>query len=420
MTTNSDTPADLQPMQALDDLRVIELCDERGAWAGKLLADMGADVIKLEPPEGDATRNYEPFVDDVPDPEKSLYFWYYNTSKRSVVIDLATRQGQADFRRLVESADVVIDTDDKGELEELGLDYEDFAEDHPDLIWASITPFGRSSVRSEEIHTDLTLAANGGFSWMNGYDDHSLPPVRGGGPQAWHTGCHYAFMGILVALLERNQSEQGQFIDVNINASINVTTEAGSYVWLVGQDTVQRQTGRHAGVQPSMPSQLKCADGRYVNTGVPPRRPAEFGLVHDWLEAEGLLDEFVEAPLLLAGAALESFSLAEAMVDEEKQAIFGAGRDAFNLIASRIPAYEFFKKGQEFGFQVGIIHSPEEALEDPHFEARGMQHQVHHETIDRTIIYPGPPYQLSSGGWNITRRPPLLGEHTEEVLDALD
>ena len=277
MTTNSDTPADLQPMQALDDLRVIELCDERGAWAGKLLADMGADVIKLEPPEGDATRNYEPFVDDVPDPEQSLYFWYYNTSKRSVVIDLATRQGQADFRRLVESADVVIDTDDKGELDELGLDYEDFAEDHPDLIWASITPFGRSSVRSEEIHTDLTLAANGGFSWMNGYDDHSLPPVRGGGPQAWHTGCHYAFMGILVALLERNQSEQGQFIDVNINASINVTTEAGSYVWLVGHDTVQRQTGRHAGVQPSMPSQLKCADGRYVNAAQPSSASSTIG-----------------------------------------------------------------------------------------------------------------------------------------------
>ena len=108
------------------------------------------------------------------------------------------------------------------------------------------------------------------------------------------------------------------------------------------------------------------------------------------------------------------------MVDEEKQAIFGAGRDAFNLIASRIPAYEFFKKGQEFGFQVGIIHSPEEALDDPHFEARGMQHEVRHETIDRTITYPGPPYQLSKGGWNITRRPPLLGEHTDEVLDALD
>ena len=420
MTTSSDIPADLAPMQALDDLRVIELCDERGAWAGKLLADMGADVIKIEPPEGDATRGYEPFADDVPDSEQSLYFWYYNTSKRSVVIDLSTRKGQADFRRLVESADIVIDTDDKGELEELGLDYEDFAEDNPDLIWASITPFGRNSVRSQEVHTDLTLAANGGFSWMNGYDDHSLPPVRGGGPQAWHTGCHYAFMGILVALLERNQSDQGQFIDVNINASINVTTEAGSYVWLVGHDTVQRQTGRHAGVSPSMPSQLECADGRYVNTGVPPRRPAEFGLVHKWLEEEGLLDEFLEAPLLLAGAALESFSLAEAMVDEEKQAIFGAGRDAFNLIASRIPAYEFFKKGQEYGFQVGIIHSPEEALEDPHFVDRGMQREVHHETIDRTITYPGAPYKLSKGGWNITRRPPHLGEHTDEILDALE
>ena len=418
--TTGETNADLQPRQALDDLRVIELCDERGAWCGKLLADMGADVIKIEPPQGDPTRKYEPFLDDEPDDERSLWFWYYNTSKRSVVLDLDTRRGQANFRRLVESADIVIETDDQGRLEELELDYEDFRDEQSDLIWASITPFGRNSVRSGEVHTDLTLAANGGFSWMNGYDDHSLPPVRGGGPQAWHTGSHYAFMSILAALLERNQSGEGQFIDVNINASINVTTEAGSYVWLVAHGTVQRQTGRHAGVQPSMPSQLKCADGRYVNTGVPPRRPAEFGLVHDWLEAEGLLDEFLEAPLLLAGAALESFSLAEAMVDEEKQAIFAAGRDAFNLIASKIPAYDFFKKGQEFGFQVGIIHSPEEALDDPHFIARGMQRSIHHPELDRNIIYPGPPYQLSRGGWDISRRPPLLGEHTDLVLDTLE
>ena len=406
-------------MSALSDLRVIELADQRGAWCGKLIADMGADVIKIEPPEGDHTRNWPPFLDDQPGPERSLWFWYYNTSKRSITLDLDTNDGRQTFADLVRSADVVLETDGGDRLAELGLDYQDLSPNNPRLIWASITNFGRGSVRAHEQHSDLTLAANGGFAWMNGYDDHTLPPVRGGGPQAWHTGSHYAFMSILTALLYRDQSGLGQFIDVNINAAVNVTTEAGSYSWLVAHQTVQRQTGRHAGVQPSMPSQIRCKDGRYVNTGIPPRRAAEFGLVHDWLEAEGILDQLPEAPLLLVGKEMKNFSLADIFNNEDAQAVFGAGRAAFDLLASNLTAYEFFTTAQRYGFQVGIIHSPEEALEDPHFVARGMQVPVQHPELNRPITYPGAPYQLTKSPWQISRRPPLLGEHTTEILAEL-
>ena len=409
------------PMMALDDLRVLEIGDERGAWCTKLMADMGADVIKIEPPEGDPSRRYEPFVDDQPHPERSLFFWYYNTSKRSVVMDFDDRSNADAFLKLVASADVILDTNTYDPVGRLGVDYHRIMSDHPGLIWCTITNFGFGSSRDEEPHTDLTLAANGGFAWMNGYDDHALPPVRGGGQQAYHTGSHYAFMSILTALLHRDATGVGQHINVNINGAVNVTTEAGSYSWLVAHATVQRQTGRHAGVAPSMPSQIRCADGRYVNTGLPPRRPREFGLVYQWLEQEGLLDELPEAALLQAGAELESFSLADVFSgnNEELLAIFGAGREAFDLLASRLTAYEFFTKAQNFGFQIGVIHSPEEALEDPHFVERGMQVAVEHPELGREVIYPGAPYQLTKGGWRITRRPPLLGEHTEEVLDSL-
>ena len=413
MTTDS--------VMALDDLRVLEIGDERGAWCAKLMADMGADVIKIEPPEGDPSRRYEPFLDDQPHPEHSLFFWYYNTSKRSVVMDFDDPANHDAFVKLARSADVIIDTDTYRPVERLGLDIEQLRADNPGLIWCTVTNFGLGSVRADEPHTDITLAANGGFAWMNGYDDHTMPPVRGGGQQAYHTGSHYAFMGILTALLHRDLTGHGQHIDVNINASVNVTTEAGSYSWLVSHSTVQRQTGRHAGVAPSMPSQVRCADGRYVNTGIPPRRPQEFGLVYRWLEEEGLLDELPEAALLLVGAELESFSLADVFsgANEELLAIFGVGREAFDLLASRLTAYDFFTKAQNFGFQVGVIHSPEEALEDPHFVDRGMQVEVQHPELDRAVTYPGAPYQLSKGSWKITRRPPLLGEHTDEVLNEL-
>ena len=125
--------------------------------------------------------------------------------------------------------------------------------------------------RLEEASTDLTILAAGGIAWMNGYDDHTLPPVRGAGNQGYHTGCHYGVMSFLAALLYRDVSGEGQFIDVSAHASCNVTTESGSYSWLVAEATVQRQTGRHASINPSMPSQVRCADGRYVNTGMPPR-----------------------------------------------------------------------------------------------------------------------------------------------------
>ncbi len=417
MTTNSGPTA----LRALDDLRVLEIGDERGSWCGKLMADMGADVIKIEPPAGDPSRQYEPFVDDQPHHERSLFFWYYNTSKRSIVLDVGDAANTEAFVKLVRSADVVIDTDTYKPVERLGLDFDQLMSDNPGLIWCTITNFGSGSARSDEPHTDITLAANGGFAWMNGYDDHSLPPVRGGGQQAYHTGSNYAFMSILTALLHRDVTGMGQHIDVNINASVNVTTEAGSYSWLVAHATVQRQTGRHAGVAPSMPSQIQCADGRYVNTGIPPRRPREFGLCYQWLEEEGLLDELPEAALLLVGAELESFSLADVFSgnNEELLAIFGAGREAFDLLASKLTAYEFFTKAQNFGFQVGVIHSPEEALEDPHFVDRGMQVRVEHPEIGREVVYPGAPYQLTKGSWGITRRPPLLGEHTDEVLSEL-
>ena len=405
---------------ALDDLRVVELGDERGEWCGKLLADMGADVIKVEPPGGVPSRQYAPFVDDEPHHERSLFFWYYNTSKRSLILDLEEADALAQLQQLLAGADVVIDTGNRAQLEAMGLDAAALEAANPGLIWCSITNFGLGSVRGEEPQTDLTLAANGGFAWMNGYDDHSLPPVRGGGQQAYHTGSHYAFMAILTALLHRDVTGVGQHLDVNINAAVNVTTEAGSYSWLVAHETVQRQTGRHAGVRPSMPSQIKCADGRYVNTGLPPRRPREFGLVYEWLEEEGLLEELPEAALLQVGSEMAGFSLADLMNNEELQAIFGAGRQAFDLLASKLTAYEFFTKAQQMGFQVGVIHSPEEALEDPHFKARGMQVEVEHPELGRSVVYPGAPYQLSKGSWAITRRPPLLGEHTAEVLGELE
>ena len=401
----------------LADLRVVELCDEAGELAGKLLADMGADVVKVEPPGGCRTRGYEPFLDDEPHPERSLYFWHYNTSKRSLLLDLEQDEGREAFRRLVAAADILVDDQPAGRLAELGLDYEDLRPLNERLIMASITPFGRAGPRHAEPATDLTILAGGGPAWSCGYDDHSLPPVRGGGNQGYQTGCHWALISILTALLHRDDGGSGQFIDVNMHAAANVTTEAASYQWLVAGATVQRQTGRHATVIPSTPTQQQAADGRWVNTGFFPRYPEQFAAVIEWLRSLDLLDQLEEAPLLEIAAGLDHMlDHGKVTEDGEVAALLGAGRAAMTLLSTHLDAYEFFAAAQERGFQVGIVYAPEEVVADPHFRARGFPTEVEHPELGRSFTYPGAPYQFRGSPWAIRRRPPLVGEHTDEVL----
>ncbi len=405
---------------ALQGVRVIELAHERSAFAGKLLADMGADVVLVEPPEGCATRHHGPFVDDRPDPEQCLFFWHYHTSKRGVTLDLETETGRGRLHLLLSHADLVLEGEEPGRLAGLGLDPEELCARHPALIWVSITPFGSRGPRSKEQATDLTILAGGGPVWSCGYDDHALPPIRGGGNQSLHIAGHHAVMAALTAMLHRLGTGEGQRVEVSMHAAANVTTEMASYHWLVQKGTVQRQTGRHAMEMPTLPTQVRCADGRYATSGVPPRTPAEFGALYHWIVELGLEDQFPETIFLKMGSERDSIDLSLIGQDDEITAIFGAGREAMNFLASRVPAVDFFRGAQDRGMTAGVIYSPEEAFDDPHFRARGFPVEVEHPELDRTVTYPGAPYRFEKTPWRIQRRAPRLGEHNAEVFRELE
>jgi crotonobetainyl-CoA:carnitine CoA-transferase CaiB-like acyl-CoA transferase len=401
---------------ALQGVRVIELASERCAFAGKLLADMGADVVLVEPPGGDPSRHYAPFAGDRPDPERSLYFWHYQTSKRGITLDLEKEPGRAILSRLIEAADLVLEAEPPGRLEALGLDGAARCESQPGLIWVSLTPFGQHGPRRDEQVTDLTLLAGGGPVWSCGYDDHSIPPVRGSGNQAYHIAGHYAVLSALTAYLHRLAGGEGQYVDLNMHAAANVTTEMASYHWLVQKGTVQRQTGRHAMETITMETQTECADGRHASTGVPPRTPREFQNLYEWIVELGYEEAFPESVFLKMGGERESIDLSQIGQDDEVTAMFAAGRDAMDFIARRVPAFDFFKGAQDRGMAVGVVYSPEEAFEDEHFQARGFPVEVEHPELGRTVTYPGAPYRFEKTPWRIQRRAPLLGEHTREVL----
>ncbi len=400
----------------LQGVRVVELASFWGAWAGRLLADLGADVLVVEPPGGHSTRSFGPFAGDDPHPDRSLWWWYYNTSKRSVVLDLDDPLDADHFRRLVGGAGVVLEAERPGRLAALHLDHPDLRAEQPELVWTSVTTHGRASPRSSGPWTDLTMAAASGLAWLNGYDDHSLPPMRGRGNQTLQiTGTHAA-LATLVALLHRDATGSGQHVDVSAFAACNVTTESGTFAWLVAGETVQRQTGRHASVNPTMDVQVRAADGRYVTTGFLPQDAKDFQALLDWLDELHLRATCPEVVFLQIGVERGGIDVVKERDDPEVIAIFGAARAALVHIAENVAALTFFEGAQHRDLQCGIIFSPDEAYENSHFSARGFQSTIRHDELGRDVRYPGAPFKMSASPWAIRRRPPLVGEHTGEAL----
>ena len=402
---------------ALTGYRVIELASERCALAGKLLADMGAEVIVVEPPGGCHTRNWEPFADDVPELENSLHWWHYNTSKKSVIVDLDTDIGADTFRSLIDTADVVIEAEPLGRLDALGLDWNQFGGNDGELIWTSITHHGRDG--TDPPATDLTLLAEGGPVWSCGYDDHQLPPVRGGGNQAFHTACHYAVPAILVALMWRETSGKGQLVDISMLGAANATTEFATLWWLNAEREVGRQTGRHAHIRPTEWTQIRCADGRWFNTGVPPRNKREFAALRTWVEELGLVEECSPYEILKLGDKYERIGLFELDADPLAGEVFQAGRDVIEFLGQRLSAYELFVGLQERGMACGIVYSPEEMMQDPHFVERGFPVDIFYEDRDTSFTHPGAPYRFGRTPWR-AKRAPLLGEHQTLIEELSD
>lgn len=394
----------------------MEISDQFTPVGGRVLAELGAEVIVVEPPQGSPHRLRPPFVDDEPGVDRSLRWWGQNAGKRSVTLDVQSESGVDRLRRLIGSADIVLAGGDRAPG---GITYREAAGDHPGLIWVSVTPFGLGSVRADHPATDLTVLAGGGPVWNCGYDDHSIPPMRGSGDQASNIGGMYAAIGALIALSHRDHTGVGQLVDVNVTAACNVTCEQTTYHWLVNQAVCVRQTGRHAYPTPSSEVQVRCADGHYATTGVLPRKPEEFTRMIAWLNELGLTEELPETVFLeMAAARTTPVDLASIGEDDETTAIMSAARDAITLIASRMPAKEFFIASQQRGFPAGAILPPDEAFDDEHMVARGMHVPVEHSELDRTVVYPGVPYAFSASPTVEPSRAPMLGEHNA-LLDEL-
>jgi crotonobetainyl-CoA:carnitine CoA-transferase CaiB-like acyl-CoA transferase len=390
----------------LAGLRILELADEKGQFCGKLLGDLGADVIKIEPPGGERNRHIGPFLDDVPHPERSLSFWYYNTSKRGITLDLETADGRSLFRRLVATADVILETFRPGFLESLGLSYGILREQNGRLIVCALTPFGQTGPWRDHVSSDLLHMAAGGEMASCGYDEADVPnapPIAPGGGNAWHMGCHYAYMAIMAALVYRTVSGQGQYIDASVHDACALTTEAAVANYVYRGEVLRRQTGRHHAAGATPRTQFRAKDGVFVTAlisgGLNPRNVANLAkLMGQYGMAGDLKDPKYQDPAVIAASTSH-------IID---------GLLA-RFIAS-LPADEVYHAGQEIGFTWGAVRAPEALLDDGHLQDRGFWKKVDHPELGRSFVYPGEAAIYNGSPWRISRRAPLIGEHNTEIL----
>jgi len=250
---------------ALTGVRVVDLSQGiAGPYCTKLLADSGAEVIKIEPPGGDYTRRLGPFPGDVPDAEKSGLFIHLNGNKKSVVLDVATDDGKAAVRRLLAKADVLVESDLPGRMAELGLGYGDLKADFPNLVYCSVTPFGQTGPYAKYQGNSLAAMALSGLMYVTG--DPDKEPLCTGGEPADYFGALHAWVSILAALEHRVSLKAGQHIDVSCLEALGCADEYNTtmYAWL---GAVRRRFfSRHH--IPTYPSEIfPCRDGHVVVIG---------------------------------------------------------------------------------------------------------------------------------------------------------
>ena len=378
-------------------LRIIELAaDPAGEHLGKLLADMGADVIKVEPEDGSPTRRIGPWVGDEAHPDRSLSFWFHNTGKQSV-----TLTDPSDLEPLLAGADVLISTMRPVELTAAGLDLDAVRARHPRLVIVTVTPFGLTGPWADYRSSDLVGLAAGGLLNSCGYDDHSIPPIRPGGDQGYQTAASFAYNGLLLALIERQKTDAGQLVDVSMHEAIAVTVELANPYWFYPRVLVQRQTCRHA--QPSMtqPALFRCRDGRWVYFVLIVADPKPWQATVEWLDAHGLAIDLTDPSYSDITFRQQNFSHVQELVE---------------VLFLLQDADEAYHEGQRRGLPIGILNAPEDVLEDEQLLGREFFVDVEHEGVG-VVRYPGVPYRFSTFAPPLPTRAPLLGEHTAEVLN---
>ena len=376
-----------------DRYRILDLTDDRGHLAGMILAQLGAEVIAVEPPEGQRARRQAPFAGDEPHPEKSLTHWAYNRGKKSVVVESPE---QLDL--LATGADALIESG------ALAIDLDGLRARHPHLVTASISPFGATGPKADWAATDLINTAAAGPMGITG--DRDRAPVRLSLPQTWHFAASDALCAVLMALRERDRSGLGQHADIAAQQSYVIATQYQMLYPFVDQPSTRRISGG-AEIGPiTLRIVYEAADGYIslvflVGPTVGPYNTRLF----QWMDEEGRCpDEFRDVDWIGFGAALSS--------DPDAPLLLNRGADVINAFTKTKTKAELLQAALDRNLLLAPITTTSEMLTLDHLNERNYWQPVD------GVRFPGPLARPSVTPLVVDGTPPLLGEHTAEILTA--
>jgi crotonobetainyl-CoA:carnitine CoA-transferase CaiB-like acyl-CoA transferase len=381
---------DLQPPGSLQGIRVIE-CGHMvaAAYAAKLMADLAAEVIKVEEPGGDTARRRGPYPDHVPHPEKSGLFLYVNTNKLGVTLNLQTAKGQELFRRLLLDADLLVHNYPPAQMPTLGLDYATLRNLNPRLVMTSISPFGQTGPNRNLYAHDLTMWSAGGIVYLSGASGRpDFPPLKAFGQQAGFQAGVNAAIGSLGALFSRFSSGQGQHVDVSVQECLVAVMENNYISWPYDHSVASR-----LGFRLIPQDVLQCRDGYIYVLAIED---------HQWKNAVELMgnpewaaaDIFQDFPSRSANWDALKPLLEDWLQDKSVQEVYHAAQ------ARRVPFAPVSTMG--------------DLLASKHLNARGFFAEITHPEAG-FLRYAGAPYRFSATPWALRRPAPCLGQHNEEI-----
>ena len=400
----------------LGDIRVLDLADAKGVYCTKLLADLGADVIKIERPGGDPMRNIGPFFHDEPDPEKSLYWFHFNTSKRSITLNLETADGREVLKKLAKTADVMVETFPPGHLEQMGLGYQALRELNPRLILTSITPFGQTGPYRDFKGPDMIALAVGGLMYIAGFPED--PPCRIYGSQAYHSASVQAAVGTMIALYARELTGEGQQVDVSLQEAVLIAMETAMQHY-----DMRKELRKRAARPPVVPGigMYQCKDG-FVLSYVIAGAGAGWDVILDWMDSEGMAGDLRDPKWDEIWALVSDFRSLVALASDPPALMarleqFGHIDGIYNAFLASHTKAEIYDTAAERRIMIVPVQTVEDLVASPQLAALGYFVDVEHPELGATLKYPGAPYQVQETPWRIHRRAPLIGEHNFEIFE---
>lgn len=379
--------------EALEGVKVLELCQlVAGPYCTKLLADLGAEVVKIEEPGGgDAARSLPPFLHDIPDAEGSGLFLYLNTNKFGITLDVATATGKDIFLELVKQADILVEDNPPQWMTERGLDYQSLKEINPRLIMTSITPFGQSGPYRDYKAYPLNVFQFGGEGYLTpgGVENTGRPPLKVGRFLSEYDSGLSAAIAILAALYWRGESGSGQRIDISKQESLMALNRLDMVRSANEGEVITRakQGVPYGGALP-------CRDGYTVFItweSVQWDRLVAFMGDPEWAND----DKFRDYAGRYQHGELLNALLTEWLVNHPKE--------------------ELYHEGQAAGVPFAMVYTSKDLVDSEHLKARDFFVEIDHPRTGK-VKYPSAPYKFSETPWQVKRPAPLLGEHNEEVF----